>query len=524
MRRSIFVWFSIICGFLICNANLRELQQLDEVIKSRSKYETQKRGEIEKARIEFERASDDEARYNALRSLYENYRSFRIDSALIVAHLRLEIARRLGSPSKIASATINLAEGYTRSGSLDHAVEILDTLQRANLENYHLKYSNAVYREALRTKINSTPLQSEKENIIRRLKQFSDSALIESPKTSKGYYTLTAEKLCDAGLYSEAIAIIEEAQQNYDFAGDAAMLSTIGDIYIKSGDRRRAIECLANSAILDISSGTKEYRSLITLASLLMEEGDLKRAFDYINCAFEDAEFSHANLRTAEIMKIMPAIDKAFHETEKEKRTITTIFLIIASILVIVCLLLLAWYVKALNAKHQMLATIETINKRLAEKNDALAAADALKLHYINILMKANSEYISRISNFRKSVFRCLKANQYDKAIDIVRDKRNEANDILIFQELFDETFLSMFPNFIDDVNEFMKEKINLKESSKLTPELRVIAMMKLKMASTEEISSLFHYSNQTVYNLRTSIRSMLNISWEDFENKITQF
>ncbi|MDE6271476.1 MAG: hypothetical protein K2M31_00515 [Muribaculaceae bacterium] len=519
--RRLLLFLSIIYISLTASGNREALRKLDEVIRDRAKYEIPKREAILKSRAEYESAADDDARYNALRGLYENYRSYRIDSALIVANQRLDIARRLGVASKIASASINLAEGYARSGSADIAIGILDTLNPASLQAHHYKYRNAVYREAYRSKVNTSVIPEEKEYLTRRLKTLNDSALTGSDKTSKGYYTLTAEKLCDAGLYSEAIATIQEAQKHYDFSQDAAMLATIGDVYLKSGDRQKAIDYLASSAIIDISSGTKEYHSLITLTSLLLEQGDVKRAFEYINCAFEDAEFSHANLRTAQIMKIMPAIDKAFHESEREKRTLTTIFLIIAGILVIVCLLLLAWYVKALHENRRMLATIEEINKSLAEKNAALADADSLKLHNINMLMKANSEYIARIKALRKNIYRCLKANQYDKALEFAKDKQNEINDIYVFQGLFDEAFISMFPDFIDKVNIFMREKIEPKESGRLTPELRVIAMMKLRMGSTEEISSLFHYSNQTVYNLRTSIRNILNISWDEFEKKI---
>ncbi len=518
MKRFLLIGFCLLAA-LICHANRQILNRLDEVIRVRTKYEAPRREEIQKSKAEFERATDDAARYNALRSLYENYRSFRIDSALIVASKRLDIARKLNEPSKIASASINLAEGYTRLGSADLALHILDTLSLSGLQDYHLKYRNAVRREAYRTKLNSTVIQEDRDLITRKLKDLTDSALNTKDKTSRGYYTLTAEKLCDAGLYDEAVSTIEQAKLHYDFSKDPAMLSTIGDIYLKAGNKEKAIEHLAAAATLDITSGIKEYRSLIALTSILLEEGDIERAFEYINCAFEDAEFSHANIRTAEIMEIMPAIDKAFHESEKEKNRMIRGFLILAGILMAVAIFLLIWYIKALNSNRRMLATIEDINSKLAEKNHELAKADALKLDYIRILMKANSEYISGLKAFRKNIYRLLTAGQYDKAFQLSKNTRNEADAIIVFQELFDEAFLSIFPNFPDDINHFMKEKIEFKD--RLTPELRVIAMMKLGMASTEEISSMFHYSNQTVYNLRTSIRSMINMPWDEFEKKL---
>lgn len=520
MKRYFFTIFLIFVTIVLAGAR-ENLRRLDQAIRDRKIYEAEKREAIAKARAEYEKSSDDPGRYNAMRALYESYRSYRVDSALIIAHQRLDIARRLGTPSKIASASINLAEGYTRSGSVDLAINILDTLNPAFLKDHHVKYRNSVYREAYRSKAMNAVLQDERNEALARLKALNDSALKKSPKTSRGYYTLTAGKLCDAGLYNEAINIVKEAEQQYDFSNDAAMLATIGNIYLQAGDKEKAIDYLSSSAILDITNGTKEYSSLITLTQLLLEEGDIQRAFDYINCAFEDAEFSHASLRTAEIMKTMPVIDKTFLDKKKESARRITILLIVAIVLVFLLLILVAWYVKALRSNRKMIETIESINKRLGQRNKDLAEADDLKLHYISLMMKANSEYISRLKAFRKNMYRYLKTNQLEKAFDLVKNSRAEANDIAAFQDLFDEAFLSIFPDFIDNINQYMKEKVELKNPGRLTPELRVIAMMKLDMASTDEISSLFHYSNQTVYNLRTSIRNMIDIPWEEFESRI---
>lgn len=520
--RSVFISICLTLSLTV-SAGPATLDSLDHMIRDRSQYDAPGQESIRKSRIDYEKASNDNDRYNVLRGLYEAYRSYRIDSALIVARHRLDIARRLGIPSKIASASLNLAEGYTRTGAVDQAINILDTLNPAWLEDYHLKYRSSVYREALRQKANSAILPEEKEASLRRLRELTDSAIKDSPTTSRGYYTMMAEKLCDAGLYKEAVATVEEAISRFDFSQDPAMLYIIGDIYLKAGEKQRAMDCLAQSAILDISSGTKEYRSLISLASLLLEEGEVSRAFEYINCALEDAEFSHSNLRTAEIIKSMPVIDRAFHDAEHKVVIRTRIFLIAAGVMVIVLLILVAWYVKALRANRLMLATIESINRRLAEKNEALAKADSLKLHYVNILMKAYSEYISRLKAFRKNIYRCLNTGQHDKAYDMVKSNRIEDGDITAFQSLFDEAFLSMFPEFITRVGRLMKDNVTLKEPDRLTPELRIIALMKLGIVSTEEISKLLHYSNQTVYNLRSSIRSMLAVTWEEFEKELRQ-
>lgn len=523
MRRCLTAVILTIGILLSCHAKADEslLQQLDRLIADRADFDRERSLEITRNRLEYDTATTDASRYNALRGLYEKYRSFRIDSAIIIADKRLQVARRLGTPSKIASATINLAEGYARAGDADRAIAVLDTLKDSSLEDYHRKYRSSVYRSAYQKKSSSALLARDRIEAIDSLRKFRDDAASEVSASSRGSYTLEAERLRDAGLYAEAVAKMEEANSIFDFSNDAALLFTMGDIYYSAGQRDKAIDFLTCSAMLDITNGTKEYKSLILLASILYEEGQLHRAFDYINCAFEDANFSNSNLRTAEIMKSMPVIDKAFHEAQKNDSIRTQKFLIFASFLVILLLISLIFAIIAFRDKRKMIATVNKINAKLEEQNAELVRADSLKLHHINLLLLAYSAYISRLKDFRKTILRLLKTSQFDKAVDALKADKTEIRDIAAFHEMFDEAFLSMFPDFIDEINRYFISPVKLKSPGHLTAELRVAAMMKIGLSSTDEFVNMLHYSPQTVYNLRSSLKSMLNVTWEEFERLI---
>lgn len=504
------------------DGNLREtLRELDFVIGNKRQYEGEYAAGIAKARSDYENADSLSDRYNTLRSLYELYRSFRIDSALIVAEQRLEVAGKMDIPSKVASASLNLAEGYARSGNPDKALAILDSLDVSVLEDYHKKYRNSIYRSALTMKAQTALLGSDRMSAIERLRSFQDSDFSQSPVNSRGYLTLKAEKLRDAGLYKEAVAEIEKAHRQFDFSNDAAMLYTMGEIYIDAGDVQKGAECLARSAILDISSGKKEYKSLILLSSLLFEQGDVERAFDYINCAFDDAAFSHANMRTAEIMKSMPLIDKAFHQQEREIAKRTRWFLIGSGILIALLLIFIVLLVRLNRERRKMMTEIEGANRRLEEQNAALKEADRLKLQHIKSLMMAYSTYISRLRNYRKGIYRLLKTGQNEKALDAVKSNSADAGDVAAFQEMFDEAFLSIYPDFIAKLNQYLAEPVEIREGKRLSPELRVAALISLGITTTEEISDMLHYSAQTVYNLRSTLKGMLKVDMKEFEQGI---
>lgn len=498
------------------------LRELDRIVASHQSYEKVKREEINRARAEYERAATDSDRYNALRGLYEAYRSFRIDSALIVSDTRLAVARRMGMESKIASASLNLAESYVKSGLPDEALRILDTLSTARLEDYHIKYRNAIYGNAYTLKSETALLPADRIAALEKLRKLREETLSSRDRESRGYYTLRAEQLKDAGMLQEAVAMMEEADRKFDFSNDAAMQYAMGETYLAAGDKEKAKNALIKAAQIDLSSGVKEYRALILLASLLFDEGDVERAFDYINCAFEDLHFSNASLRTPEIMNYMPVIDQAFHAYQQENSRKTKIFLwiTVAMLIVLAAVTTLLW--RTLRANRKMVKTISEFNDRLADRNRKLTEADRLKLTHINNLMLSNARYIARIKDYRKSIYRLLKTGQYEKAMDTLKSDRSDSKDIAAFHEMFDEAFLSMFPDFINSVNKILKQPIELKDPNHLTPELRVIALMRLGLSSTDEISGILHYSSQTVYNLRSSIRNLTDLPKEKLEKAIS--
>lgn len=507
----------LICAkALATNASL--LDSLDVLLKERGRFEQQRRESVAEARMNYENATEDADKYNALRGLYENYRSYKIDSALIVAKLRLETARRLNEPSKIASATLNVAEAYVKSGSFEHAIMMLDTLDRNSLADYHEKYLNSIYRNAYGLAAEMAVSGADRLEALEKSRILRREAIKAAAPDSRGRYTLEAERLRDAGLVTEAVDVMEKADRTFDFSEDAAMQYLMGEFYLSAGRHDKAVEHLARSAILDISNGTKEYKSLILLASILFEEGQIERSLVYMTDAFEDANYSKANLRTTEIMKTLPLIERAYREKEKETKEQNRRFLILTSFLSVMLLLFLIVAVQQYRKKRRMLEVIRYINRELAEKNDLLKQSDALKLQYINILMMAYAKHISRLRDFRKKIYRFIKTSQFEKALDEVKWDKVEAQDISAFYEMFDEAFLKMFPDFVDKINKITKEPVSLKTAGRFTPELRVLAMMRLGMFSTDEISAMFHYSAQTVYNLRTSIRAMLKVSWEEME------
>jgi hypothetical protein len=77
-----------------------------------------------------------------------------------------------------------------------------------------------------------------------------------------------------------------------------------------SSERQEEKRWLAISAISDLKLAKRKYFTAES-GVLLYEEGDIDRAYQYIQRSLEDALFCNARLRTYEISKMMPIISEA---------------------------------------------------------------------------------------------------------------------------------------------------------------------------------------------------------------------
>ena len=106
----------------------------------------------------------------------------------------------------------------------------------------------------------------------------------------------------------------------------------------------------------------------------------------------------------------------------------------------------------------------------------------------------------------------------------MVNDKKNEEMDLNELYHNFDQAFLRIYPNFVNEVNKLLKkeEVYNLKEGT-LNTELRIFALIRLGINDTNQISEFLRYSLRTIYNYRSKVKAKSVIENDEFEAKIMQ-
>ena len=132
------------------------------------------------------------------------------------------------------------------------------------------------------------------------------------------------------------------------------------------------------------------------------------------------------------------------------------------------------------------------------------------------------------MDDYRKYIIRKLQTKQYEDLIQSeleLQSKKQFELDSLFAD--FDNTFLGLYPHFIEKVNIFLKEGEhyllkNKREENilKLNTELRILALLKLNIVDNKTIASFLRITVQTVYNYRSKIKSKA-IDEESFEEDI---
>ena len=78
------------------------------------------------------------------------------------------------------------------------------------------------------------------------------------------------------------------------------------------------------------------------------------------------------------------------------------------------------------------------------------------------------------------------------------------------FYANFDNTFLQLFPTFVEDFNTLLAEgeQIYPKANERMSTELRIFALIRLGITDSVKIAQFLRYSVTTIYNYRTKVRN----------------
>lgn len=502
------------------------MNQLDEVIANRGVYLRLKEKRLNQLRNELSRAADDRQRFDFLNHLYDEYVSFNTDSAYNISLREEQVARRTGDKTLIANALMNRANIYSATGMYYETLSIMDSIHRNELPEYLHPYYFHILRTVYGHLADFSNFEPAKQHYIDLTNQYRDSIISVNAPGTLAHVITKADVLNNKGKPEQAIDLLNAfMKQNNLSEHERAICSwTLSESYEQLGNHEKRKEFLLRSSISDLKSSVREYMSLRALALLLYEEGDLNRAYELMSMAVEDATKCNARLRIIELNDSYPKINNIYVETvQKQKRTLEWTIAIITVLSLM--LLALIFYLRkqmrriarsrqetqlAYDSLNKITEQLKITNENLSEANMSIAEISEMKEVYLGRYMDQCLLYIEKLDTYRKSIGRLIGDNKIDELKKMIKSSSLIDQELKMFYDQFDKTFLSLFPTFVADFNKLLlpEEAIIQKKSDTLTPELRIFALIRLGITDSNRIATFLRYSLTTIYNYRTKIRN----------------
>ena len=497
-----------------------DLRRMDEALSRAQEYVSVKEQQISTIENMLNsRGVELVQQYYIYGKLFDECEAFQFDKAKDALDAQIKIAEQLGDNLLKNNALLNRVRLLTMAGYYHEADHVFNQIDTTTLNEVQM-----------------TLWYSARQKYLTDYNEYVSSAGFDVPDLEKVtyYQNQIRSTLPEQSYYRRHIGILSlmsEDKLGEAYEANKSLIATLnrssrnyavqaywqGQICDQRGNTEEAIHWFVESALCDVQEAIKDNASLSTLAAILLDISETDRAFRYIRFSLEDATFYNAKLRKVQIATTFPMIEKAYNDSrvvqEKQKRLYMYAIIIIACILAILCLLVIRFYRKdrksgkeLINKNDQLVQytrSIEAAEESLRKTNLKLIEANAAKEEYIGLFLSMCSGYLDKL---KKTISR----DQYEA-------------ELKSFYKTFDTSFLSLYPNFVEDFNALLKDdhQVILKDGEMLNTELRIFALIKLGITQSSHIASLLRYSVNTIYNYRAQIKNAVKEDRGNFEDRV---
>lgn len=526
---------------------------LDAAIADSSAFIAKREDAIRRIRDKYVHTGEASTRYVVALELYEEYKPFMNDSALAWLGRARDEARRCGDRAGENRCLALTAYQCSNTGMYTEAVDILfsidkSVLGRDGLVDYYMAYNHLYGELGYYCKVRYL-----KDKYFALAHVYADSLLAVAAPDSDIRLQLLETTAYNEGDYAKALRYndmrLKLAMKESHRMAIVAFYRYLD--YKMLGDTDEWTYWLAMSALLDVRNAVMDQAALWELANSMYSRGEIERSYRYINFASACASKFSTRLRNQQITPVMQVIDNMYQMQNRRENTYLKAAIVLTGVFMLIVLAFLVYLTRQrrrltqaqaelsrkneqltrLNSEmKQALDSLDTSNRRLTATgnhlNDAVANLDEsnrVKEKYIGLFLRQCSSYIDRMDAMRRDVFTMLKAKRYAELYDMVKnhDFRDKEQEELF--EIFDSTFIRLFPTFVDEFNQLLNpdSRISLPDQAKLTTGIRIFALIRLGIDDSSKIAEFLHYSVNTIYNYRAKIKNGAAVNREEFEDLV---
>lgn len=350
-----------------------------------------------------------------------------------------------------------------------------------------------------------------KEKYKRKAEEYGDSVLKLNPES----FSIIADRLAENNEFREALDVmLNNPPTDTSKQGKSSYYEYIARLYKNLEVPDSQIYYLSLASANDLTLGFRNYKALTELAEL-MADHDIDRANRYIEQSLKDAKASHSFLRVMEVSPVYNNLTLSYREKQKRQKAA----IIALSISLLVIIIGFGGGTVLLKRKNKILAEqgeqLKRATDKLEENQISLANLNALleeevrvKNYYIHSFMEICLSYLSKLENFRAKLGAIAASGDLKKVVKTINSSRYVNEETSEFYEKFDKAFLSLYPEFFPSLNSLLRPEARYPQTSYLSTDLRVYALIWLGINSSTEIARFLRCSDSTVFNYRTQMRN----------------
>ena len=514
-------------GLLSCGrrsdteARIQEaIHNLDITLTESASIEQEKEMELDGLRSRLRDCADLYGQYWLCDSLYLGYYKQDVDSALKYAHRKEQLAALCNDPDLAIGAALDIATRYNISGLYHNAIEVLQSIDtnRISSSKHLLNYNHTLYSTWHGIML-TTRDEALKEQYCPLDAHYLQASMASADEESIKYYSLSSSLGISEGRLEEVSALLDRRLSEPGLAlGDYSILHYWkAKVCMEQGDAEQAFLHYVLSADHDMRACIKEGRSLLRVSQMLYQQGDLRRAYQYIERAYADAVRADSRICQEEIAETFPIINTAYKKREKSSKVFLYAVLAVLAFL----LTLTVFFLIFLKRKQQqVIAASETIQEQVAK----LRESNSFKDIYLGRYMSLFTEHINSREQYRSSLRVTAKSLDLQQILAALRSNEFIDRERRTIYKEFDTMVLGLFPDFVKQFNALLEpgKRIgeNLPEGT-LSNELRVFALIRLGVTDSATIASFLRKSLSTVYNYRVKARNAAIGDRNSFESRI---
>ena len=480
MKRVIILSVIMLCA--ACTPD--DIARVDRAVREAPAYEAALQDSLRGLKETYLHASTDSVRWESAVTLYHTYSHYQLDSALAYA----QMLQKLAGEDRIrqVEAGAARAEAASNMGNFFEAVEIFEQIDTALIPMAG-SVGNDYYTAGLWVYKGLGRLSPATSDHYRKLADVERNILLRGDTFIEAV-NIRYNRLCDAGRYEEAIALVEGFMgKNMTVNEYARSHYFLSRIYHLKGDRDREIHHLTLSACADLEAAVKNYNSLYNLALILYEKGDLERASRYIKKNLDDALFSSSSGRLLRSARSEMLFSEALHRSETMRRRVITLIIVLLSFLT-AALVAMAFRLR------KYARTLEAANKDIGDLS-------RIKDTFLAQYMEMAASYIGKVDQTKSTMRRTLKQDGVDALKALLRTPSYADSEYENFYRRFDRAFLGIYPDFVKDINSLMKPECTfVPQDGELSTQLRILALIRLGITERTRIAQILHVSVTTVY------------------------